>query len=117
MKHLVKFLTVVEIEVEAETHAAAEAAQEKLDAFREATLPSENYGVTPYRATPDDLSDDLLSARLCLYFRPNRADNDRGTRDRGLHRVAEGLEILQRLARSGAVVRWRFTSESAVAVS
>ena len=70
MKHLVKFLTVVEIEVEAETHAAAEAAQEKLDAFREATLPSENYGVTPYRATPDDLSDDLLRRQVALILPP-----------------------------------------------
>jgi hypothetical protein len=59
MKHLVKFLTVVEIEVNSEDYAAVEDAQAKLDAFREATLPSENYGVTLYRATPDDLSDDL----------------------------------------------------------
>ena len=52
MKHLVKFLTVVEIEVDSEMHAAVEEAQASLDAFREATLPSENYGVTLYRATP-----------------------------------------------------------------
>jgi hypothetical protein len=59
MKHLVKFLTVVEIEVNSEEYSSVEFAQAKLDAFREATLPSENYGVTLYRATPEDLSDDL----------------------------------------------------------
>ena len=64
MKHLVKFLTVVEIEVDTEEmHDPAEEAQVKLDAFREATLPSENYGVTLYRATPEDLRGDLLRRR------------------------------------------------------
>jgi hypothetical protein len=66
MKHLVKFLTVVEIEVDAETHAAAEGAQARLDAFREAIQPSENYGVTLYRATPDDLGDDLLRRQVAF---------------------------------------------------
>jgi len=64
MKHVVKFLTVVEIEVDSEMHAAVEDAQARLDAFREATLPSENYGVTLYRATPADLSDDLLRRQV-----------------------------------------------------
>ena len=66
MKHLVKFLTVVEIEVDSEMDAAVEGAEAILDAFREATLPSENYGVTLYCATPDDLNDDLLSAEVEL---------------------------------------------------
>jgi hypothetical protein len=66
MKHLVKFLTLVEIEVNSEIHAAIEEAQARLDAFREATLPSENHGVTLYRATPDDLSDDLLRRQVEL---------------------------------------------------
>jgi hypothetical protein len=66
MKHLVKFLTVVEIEVNSEMHAEVEEAQAILDAFREATLPSENYGVTLYRATPDDLSDELLRRQVEL---------------------------------------------------
>ncbi len=59
-KHLVKFLTVVEIEVDSAMDAAVAEAQATLDAFREATLPSQNYGVNLYRATPDDLSESLL---------------------------------------------------------
>src|SRR5947208_742392 len=76
MKHLVKLLTVVEIEVDSELHAAVDEAQAKLDAFREATLPSDNYGVTLYRATPDDLSDDLLrrQAELIPLFREDGDD-------------------------------------------
>ena len=70
MKHLVRFLAVVEIEVDAETNAAVEDAQARLDAFREATLPSENHGVTLYRATPDDLSDDLLRRQVALTLLP-----------------------------------------------
>ena len=66
MKHLVKFLTVVEIVVDSQTDAAVEDAHAMLDAFREATLPSENYGVTLYRATTDDLSDDLLERQVEL---------------------------------------------------
>ena len=66
MKYVVKFLTVVEIEVDSETQTASQEAQAKLDAFREAALPSENYGVTLYRATPDDLNDDLLSHQVEL---------------------------------------------------
>ena len=64
MWHLVKFLTVVEIKVDAEMDAAVEEAQAILDAFREATLPSENYGVTLYRATQDDMSDDLMKRQV-----------------------------------------------------
>jgi hypothetical protein len=66
MKHVVSFLTVVEIEVDSETDAAVEDAQAILDSFREATLPSENYGVSLYRATPDDLSDDLMERQVTL---------------------------------------------------
>jgi hypothetical protein len=67
MKHLVKFLTVIEIEVDTdETYDPAEVAQAKLDAFREATLPSENYGIMLYRATPEYLSDDLLRRQVEL---------------------------------------------------
>jgi hypothetical protein len=79
MKHLVKFLTVVEIEVDTgEEYDPAEEAQLKLDAFREATLPSENYGVTLYRATPEDLSDDLLRRQVELLpvFREDDEDDD-----------------------------------------
>jgi hypothetical protein len=79
MKHLVKFLTVVEIEVHAEEmYDPAEVAQAKLDAFREATLPSENYGVTLYRATPDDLRGDLLSRQVELLplFQEDDEDDD-----------------------------------------
>jgi hypothetical protein len=66
MKHLVKLLTVVEIKVDSEVDAAVDEAQARLDAFREATLPSDNYGVTLYRATPDDLGEDLLSRQVEL---------------------------------------------------
>jgi hypothetical protein len=44
MKQLLKFLTVVEIEVESQINSAIDEAHALLDAFREATLPSENYG-------------------------------------------------------------------------
>ncbi len=74
-KYLVKFLTIVEIEVDSEIHVAEEEAQTRLDAFREATLPSENYGVTLYRATPDDLSDDLVRRQVELL--PLVAEDDR----------------------------------------
>jgi hypothetical protein len=79
MKHLVKFLTVVEIEVDTdEMHDPAEEAQVKLDAFREATLPTENYGVTLYRATPEYLSDDLLQryVEVIPVFREDDEDDD-----------------------------------------
>jgi len=64
MKHVVKLLTVVEIEVDSEKDVAVAEAHARLNAFREATLPSENYGVTLYRATPDDLSSDLLNRQV-----------------------------------------------------
>jgi hypothetical protein len=80
MKHLVKFLAVVEIEVDTdEMHDPAEKAQAKLDAFREAALPSENYGVTLYRATPDDLRGDLLRRQvelLPLFREEDGCDDD-----------------------------------------
>jgi hypothetical protein len=77
MKYLVKFLTVVEIEVRSEMHAAVDEAQAELDAFREATLPSDNYGVTLYRATPEDLSDDLRRRQVEVIplFRENDDDD------------------------------------------
>jgi len=43
MKHLVKFLSVVEIAVDSGMDAAVEGAQAILEEFREVTLPSENY--------------------------------------------------------------------------
>jgi hypothetical protein len=60
MKCIVKLLIIVEIENRYSVDSAVEEAQAKLDAFREATLPYENYGVSLYRATPEYLSDDLL---------------------------------------------------------
>lgn len=59
MKHLVKFLTVAEIAVDSDIYDLVAEAQAVLDAFREATLPSTNYGVALYRATPDDLTGEL----------------------------------------------------------
>ena len=69
MKHLVRFLTVVEIEVDSEMDAAVEGAQAILDAFREATLPSENYG----------LEFCILSERKA-YRLPDRPFGDRNAR-------------------------------------
>jgi hypothetical protein len=60
MTFIVKLLTIVEINITNSVNSLVEEAQAKLDAFREATLPYENYGVSLYRATPEDLSDDLL---------------------------------------------------------
>ena len=56
--------TVTEIEVDSEEDAAIAQAYARLDSFRESILPSENYGVTLYRATPDDLSSDLLNSQV-----------------------------------------------------
>jgi len=75
MKYLVKFLTIVEIEIETEMDLPDEEAQAKLDEFREATLPSDNYGVTLYRATPDDLSDDLLRRQVELILLPDNPES------------------------------------------
>ncbi len=66
MKRLVKFLAIAEIEIDPEVDAPVAEAQAILDAFREATLPSANYGVTLYRATPDDLTHDLLRRQVEL---------------------------------------------------
>ena len=66
MKYLVKLLIVAEIVVDSETEAAVGEAQAVLDAFRKATLPSDNYGVTLYRATQDDLNGDLLGRQVEL---------------------------------------------------
>lgn len=57
---LVKVLMVAEIEVDDDAaqdddDRPGRDADVKLDAFREAVLPSENYGVTLYKATPDDV--------------------------------------------------------------
>jgi hypothetical protein len=64
MNYIVKLLTIVEIETTYSVDSAVEEAQAKLDAFREATLPFENYGVSLYRATPEYLSDDLLRRQV-----------------------------------------------------
>ena len=64
MKQTVKFLTVVEIEVDTEEDVAVAHAQALLDAFRESTLPSENYGVRILRATAEDLTGGLLRHKL-----------------------------------------------------
>jgi hypothetical protein len=66
MKCIVKLLMIVEIETTYSVDSAVEEAQAKLDAFREATLPHENYGVSLYRATPEYLSDDLLRHQVEL---------------------------------------------------
>ena len=64
MKQLVKFLIVAEIEVDSEESDAIAQAHAALDSFRESVLPSENYGVTLYRATPNDLTSDLLNRQV-----------------------------------------------------
>ena len=64
MNQVVKFLIVAEIEVDSEEGGAIAQAQATLDSFRESIQPSENYGVTLYRATPDDLTSDLLNRQL-----------------------------------------------------
>jgi len=64
MQYLVKLFTIVELKISVDLYNIVDEAQAKLDAFREATLPSENYGVTLYRATPDDLSGDLLGHQV-----------------------------------------------------
>jgi len=64
MRHVVKLLIVAEIQSDSERDAVVAEAHTKLDAFREATLPWENYGVTLYRATPNDLSRDLLKRQI-----------------------------------------------------
>jgi len=53
----VQILTVIEIDVDPKTKPSqlADHAQTKLDAFREAIGPSENYGLCIFRATGDDL--------------------------------------------------------------
>ena len=66
MKRIVKFLAIAEIGVASEVDSPVEEAQAILDAFREATLPSDNYGVTLYRATLDDLTHDLLRRQVEL---------------------------------------------------
>ncbi len=64
MKQVVKFLTVAEIDVDSEESAAIAQAQAMLDSFRESSLPSQNYQVTLYRATPDDLTSELLQRQV-----------------------------------------------------
>jgi hypothetical protein len=53
---IVRLLFFAEIDVgeQPNAYAAEPEAEAKLDAFREAVLPSENYGITLYRA-PDEL--------------------------------------------------------------
>ena len=54
----VKLLMIAEVEVE-QKDAAIEEAHDKLDAFREATLPSQNYGITLSCINPREMSEDL----------------------------------------------------------
>jgi hypothetical protein len=60
MRWTVKFLGVFEIEVDSERSDAAEAAQVRLDAYREVVSHSDMSDVTLYRARADDLNDNLL---------------------------------------------------------
>lgn len=58
----VRMLLVAEIEVEGEHPADSlflpeVEANERLDHFREAVLPSLNYGITLYRPTPRDMQE------------------------------------------------------------
>jgi hypothetical protein len=76
MKHRVKLLTVVEIDVDSEMHAAVHESQAILDAFREAALPSENCGVTIYRATPNDLCELLRCEAQVLPLLQKEDDKD-----------------------------------------
>ena len=51
-RYAVKFPAWIEVEVEVDVAApevAAQAAQDKLDRFREATLPAQEWGVTIWR--------------------------------------------------------------------
>jgi hypothetical protein len=64
MKHLVKLLIIAEIEIDSETDAAIQRAYARFDSFRESSLPSENYGVFVYCATPEDLNGDLLNNQV-----------------------------------------------------
>jgi hypothetical protein len=64
MKCLMKLFIIVDIETTYNVDSASEDAQATLDAFREATLPYENYGVSLYRATPEYLTDDLLRRQV-----------------------------------------------------
>ena len=54
----VKLLMVAEIEVPDDSEPLEEA-HDKLDAFREATLPSQNYGITLSCINPREMSEDL----------------------------------------------------------
>ena len=54
----VKLLMIAEVEVE-QKDAAIEEAHDKLDAFREATLTGQNYGITLFCIHPRDMSEDL----------------------------------------------------------
>ena len=64
MNQVVKLLMVAEIEVDSEEGDAIAQAQATLDSFRESVQPSENYGLTLYRATPDDLTSALLNKQV-----------------------------------------------------
>jgi hypothetical protein len=57
----VRLLMIAEIEVEDAESAVAEA-QARLDAFREAVLPLDNYGISLYRTSLGDLEAHQLVA-------------------------------------------------------
>lgn len=63
----VKTVLMVEMKVKHED-TAIEELEEKLDAFREAVLPSENYGLTIWRAGRTDLEE--MAQQGCLLPNP-----------------------------------------------
>ena len=58
----VQLLMIAEIEIDdADAASPREAAMEKLDAFREAALPAQNYGITLFCTSGDEIDlPDLL---------------------------------------------------------
>jgi hypothetical protein len=73
MKQVVKFLIVAEIEVDSHEGGAVAEAQARLDSFRESVLPSENYGLTLYRASANDLTAQLLNSQVEVTRPPDEA--------------------------------------------
>ena len=63
---VVKFLAVVEIVVDLDRGDPVETAQETLDHFRENLVPAENYGITIYRATSEDLTETILKHQVVV---------------------------------------------------
>lgn len=50
----VRFLAVVEVHIDHDVENPEACAQAKLDAFREETGPTINYGISIWRARPED---------------------------------------------------------------